>query len=87
MSTIPTVAQGEKDTFQIVAVLRQAIARLSTLVGTDNTSVIAQKIALTDGITAPSTLSGTAYIYVDTSDGDLKVKFGDGTVKTIVTDT
>lgn len=44
-------------------------------------------IAIQDGITAPATLSGWAKIYVDTADGDLKVKFGDGTVKTIVTDT
>jgi hypothetical protein len=44
-------------------------------------------IALLDGMTAPSTITGYAYIYVDTADGDLKVKFGDGTVKTIVVDT
>ena len=42
---------------------------------------------IVDGITAPSTLSGIAFIYVDTADGDLKVKFGDGTIKTIATDT
>ena len=46
-----------------------------------------KKIALVDGITAPSSVSGLARIYVDTSDGDLKIIFGDGTVKTIVTDT
>jgi hypothetical protein len=44
-------------------------------------------LGLQDGITAPSTISGVALLYVDTADGDLKVKFGDGTVKTIVTDT
>lgn len=44
-------------------------------------------LALQDGITAPATRSGWATLYVDTADGDLKVKFGDGTVKTIVTDT
>jgi hypothetical protein len=44
-------------------------------------------IAIKDGITAPSATSGYAKIYVDTSDGDLKVIFGDGTVKTIITDT
>jgi hypothetical protein len=44
------------------------------------------RLAIEDGITAPSTESGNAFIYVDSSDGDLKVKFGDGTVKTIVTD-
>jgi hypothetical protein len=41
---------------------------------------------LVDGITAPSTAGGYARIYVDSADGDLKVKFGDGTVKTIATD-
>jgi len=44
-------------------------------------------LQLVDGITAPDTLSGYASIYVDTADGDLKIKFGDGTVKTISTDT
>jgi len=43
-------------------------------------------LRLVDGILAPSTVGGQASIYIDTTDGDLKVKFGDGTVKTIVTD-
>ena len=42
---------------------------------------------LTDGLTAPSTASGWALLYVDTADGDLKVKFGDGTVAVIAVDT
>tara|TARA_Y100000310_G_scaffold308970_1_gene352611 strand:- start:495 stop:2168 length:1674 start_codon:yes stop_codon:yes gene_type:complete len=42
---------------------------------------------LVDGVTAPATLAGYAKIYVDTADGDLKVKFGDGTVTTIAADT
>ena len=42
---------------------------------------------LTDGLTAPSATVGRAKIYVDTADGDLKVIFGDGTIKTIVVDT
>jgi hypothetical protein len=41
---------------------------------------------MVDGVTAPGTTSGYAKIYVDIADGDLKVKFGDGTVKTIATD-
>lgn len=44
-------------------------------------------IGITDGVTAPSAVSGVAQIYVDSSGGDLKIAFGDGTVKTIVTDT
>lgn len=42
---------------------------------------------ITDGITAPGTLAGFGVIYIDTADGDLKIKFGDGVVKTIVVDT
>ena len=44
-------------------------------------------IQLTDGVSAPSSTASIAKMYVDTSDGDLKVVFADGTVKTIVTDT
>jgi hypothetical protein len=47
----------------------------------------AQSISIVDGISIPSDEAGWAQIYVDTADGDLKVKFGDGTIKTIVTDT
>jgi hypothetical protein len=44
-------------------------------------------LRITDGIAAPSAVTGQAQIYVDTADGDLKVIFADGTVKTIVVDT
>lgn len=44
-------------------------------------------LAVADGITPPATAAGWAYIYVDSGDGDLKVKFGDGTVATIAVDT
>jgi len=44
-------------------------------------------IGMADGIAAPSTITGMALLFVDTADGDLKIKFGDGTLKTIVTDT
>jgi hypothetical protein len=43
-------------------------------------------IALKDGITAPATRTGFATIYVDTADGDLKVKFADGFVRVIAAD-
>ena len=42
---------------------------------------------LTDGVTAPSAVSGYAIIYIDGSDGDLKITYGDAVTKTIVTDT
>lgn len=43
-------------------------------------------LAIKDGMTAPATQSGYAQIYVDSADGDLKIKFSDGTIRTIVTD-
>lgn len=46
----------------------------------------AKEHAIVDGVTAPTAAAGYAIIYVDTADGDLKVVFGDGVVKTIVTD-
>jgi len=45
------------------------------------------KLLIVDGIAEPDTISGIAQIYVDTADGDLKVKFGDGTVTVIAADT
>lgn len=44
-------------------------------------------VEIKDGMTAPTATAGYAKIYVDSADGDLKVIFADGTVKTIVTDT
>jgi hypothetical protein len=46
-----------------------------------------ETLQLTDGRSTPSATVGLAKIYVDTADGDLKVIFGDGTIKTIVVDT
>lgn len=43
--------------------------------------------AVKDGIPDPGASTGYAKIYVDSADGDLKVKFGDGVTKTIATDT
>ncbi|MAT45372.1 MAG: hypothetical protein CL609_23835 [Anaerolineaceae bacterium] len=43
-------------------------------------------LAILDGVSAPSPIVNHAVIYVDSADGDLKIKFSDGTTKTIVTD-
>jgi hypothetical protein len=48
---------------------------------------LAGYLAIGDGIAAPGAGTGEARIYVDTADGDLKVVFADGTVKTISVDT
>lgn len=44
-------------------------------------------LALVDGVPAPTTMAGWAQFYIDSADGDYKVKFGDGVVKTIAVDT
>jgi len=50
------------------------------------TAVVMPHLILTDGVTAPTSTSGQAQIYVDTADGDLKIRFGDGFTATIQTD-
>jgi hypothetical protein len=47
---------------------------------------IDQYFAIKDGVTAPGASSGYAWIFVDSADGDLKVRFGDGVTKTLATD-
>ena len=44
-------------------------------------------ISINSSVTAPAAVSGRAILFVDSSDGDLKVRFPNGTVKTIATDT
>ena len=52
------------------------------------TSLGGGNVQLVDGIPAPvSASAGSAVIYIDSADGDLKIRFADGTVKTIVVDT
>jgi len=46
----------------------------------------ANQLGLVDGVTAPTAATGVAKIYVDTADGDLKVKFGDGHTVVIAAD-
>ena len=43
-------------------------------------------VGLTDGVAEPDTKTGIGQIFIDSADGDLKIKFSDGTVKTIVVD-
>jgi len=43
-------------------------------------------IRLTDGILVPTHEAGYAILYIDSGDGNLKIKFGDGFIRTIATD-
>jgi hypothetical protein len=54
-----------------------------SIAGTIGAQVHAEGMSLLDGVTAPSAVTGRAIIYVDTADGDLKVKFADGQVAVI----
>jgi len=49
--------------------------------------IVSMRLALTDGVAAPTAEAGLAKIYVDSADGDLKVMFGDGVTKVLATDT
>ena len=53
---------------------------------TDAGDAHVRTLQLDDGVVAPGATVGQAKLYVDTADGDLKVIFGDGTIKTIATD-
>lgn len=46
-----------------------------------------EAVSVTDGVAEPAPVVGRAIIFVDTADGDLKVIFGDGVVKTLAADT
>jgi len=50
------------------------------------TGIEMRLLGIIDGTSAPAATAGYAKLYVDSADGDLKVIFGDGTVKTIATD-
>lgn len=50
-------------------------------------SVGVNEIHLADGVTAPTATVGKAKIYINSSNGDLEILYGDGTTKTIVVDT
>lgn len=57
-----------------MAVTFSTLGKASAVNGTLHVS---GALSLADGITAPTNVSGKAYLYVDTADGDLKVLFGD----------
>lgn len=73
--------------FNRVSSVWDAVFSNSVSVPNGNIEVGSGFIAIADGMTAPGAGTGVARIYVDNSDGDLKVVFADGTVKTLAIDT
>lgn len=84
MSPTGNINVNPTGTFQIIS---GNVCRVWNTGDTAYSQLHSDYLMLIDGVTAPGTATGKALIYVDTADGDLKVKFGDGTVKTIATDT
>lgn len=75
-------------TAEMIEGLGRQIGALKRQIGQmESRDEAARAIYLVDGVTAPATAGGLASIYVDILDGDLKIRFADGTVKTIVSDT
>ena len=70
---------------EVIRALKEIELELNKLISTREH--IVDFLNMIDGMTAPDVSTGRALIYVDTADGDLKIKFGDDTVKTIVVDT
>lgn len=85
LSTAPSDVELWGNRFVSVGTRYQNLANVTTKVGLE--SEYAGVLSLTDGVAEPTAIVGRAQIYVDTADGDLKVKFGDGTVAVIAADT
>lgn len=58
----------------------------NTVLADVQAQLLASGVELADGIAAPAAVAGRATLYVDSADGDLKVKFSDGTVRLITQD-
>ena len=72
-------------TFNILAAADIAVYKNATLLTITTDYTVSLNANGTGSVTL--TVAGSGLIYVDSADGDLKIKFGDGTVKTIATDT
>lgn len=85
-----TVAPSEQYNRSNEAEFRAEVSRvLATLAASAEERYVkasADYIEVPDGVTAPGAGTGKARIYVDTADGDLKVVFANGFVRTIAVD-
>ena len=71
-------------------IMAQLLARLTAL--EDKVSKLEARernvdyIVLRDGFTPPTAVAGLAFVYIDTTGGDLKIRYGDNFTPTIVAD-
>ena len=63
--------------------ISQGCTVINTTGGVEPSNV--ERLAVTDGASEPTTTTGQTFIYVDSADGDLKAKFGNGTIVDLVT--
>lgn len=71
-----------------IVMLAEEIAKLRRRVeALEARESVHEVLWLRDGVTAPTAVSGLIAFYGDTSDGDLKAKFGDGVTKVVAADT
>ena len=70
---------------QFLSILRLYFSAVSNSVNAA-TKTPKDTLELTDGVVTPIIPAGRVSLYIDQADGDLKIKFSDGTIKTIITD-
>ena len=76
LRAIPEIGLSNEDA------IRRLIKTVNSILSGDMPAFLLQ-----DNVPAPTYAPGKVTLYVDSTDGDLKVAFGDGTIKTIVVDT
>lgn len=86
---IPQTLKGIADSFQslirqLLNVFGEYAQRINNLYPKDGSENM-EYITLTSSVSAPAVVSSKAFIYIDSSDGDLKVKFKNGDVQVIAT--
>jgi len=82
-----THAAGDDGSLEFTNQLNNGAFTVGFIVQPDGDTRLTGNLGIADGAAAaPATEAGKAVIYVDGADGDLKVKFGDGTTRVLAAD-